>query len=547
MSNIKIGKNAIENLTIGMYGDSKIIYREYVQNAADSIDLACKDGIYKADEKPEIEIELDNQERIVRIKDNAYGIKESDIQKKLANVADSDKDRGVNKGFRGIGRLGGLAYCETLTFITTYPGEAIETTMTWDANDLIRMINDPTVKDSAEEILDKVISYSKKPCDSEAHYFIVELGHIRDENSELLDVGNVKKYLSANVPVDYDSKFFLKPEIKKFTSEKHLNFSEYIIFIDGQDVFKDYNCVLYDKLVPYDEIESLEFKEFRNKQNELLAWMWFGVCTFDKRIPECNDMRGIRLRKDNIQIGDHNTLVDFFKDKRGNFYFIGELHAVHNNLIPNARRDYFNENHTRLEFENEIKEYFEFLKSLYYGANKAKTALNKENRWVDRKAELAEKEDTAFTFEGEKESLETKIALDEINFKKSQLEFYRLKEKSKNNRLLSKVISSIEKKHKNTLSPKFPENATTTKTGSIGEKHKNTRSPKSSENATTTKNEQSSGNTPPKTPLLTDNLMHLKEDERKIVGHIYKVIQKVLPPAQSTNLIQKIQDELNKK
>ena len=38
----KIGKNILENLTSGMYTDSKFIYREYVQNSADAIDEAIK-------------------------------------------------------------------------------------------------------------------------------------------------------------------------------------------------------------------------------------------------------------------------------------------------------------------------------------------------------------------------------------------------------------------------------------------------------------------------------------------------------------------------
>lgn len=544
MSNIKIGKNAIENLTIGMYNDSKIIYREYIQNAADSIDLACKDGIYKRDEKPQIDIELDNEERIIRIKDNAYGVKVSEINKKLANVADSDKERGVNKGFRGIGRLGGLAYCETLKFITTYPGEDVETTMTWDANELIRLINDPTIKDSAAEVLDKVISYSKNPCASEAHYFIVELEHIRDENSELLDIGEVKKYLSANVPVDYNNKFYLKSDIKKFISTNQLNLSEYRVFIDGGDIFKAYNHVLYEKsgetLKPYDKIESLEFKEFRNKQNELLAWMWFGVCDFNKQIPPCNDMRGIRVRKDNIQIGDHYTLIKFFKDQRGNYYFIGELHAVHSDLVPNARRDYFIENNTRLELENEIKEYFKILQNLYYAANKAKSACNKEIKLADVKAEYVEKEKTGFICNDEKETLETKITNAKKDSEKSQREFNRLKEKSKNNPLFSKVISSIEEKHKKNLSPKSPEHTI------IEKKEKSSSNSPIISPSNSSHSIVSPSNIPRKTPLLTDNLIHLNENERKLIGNVYKVIQSVLPPAQSSNLIKKIQDELNK-
>ena len=33
---IRIGKNILENLTTGMYPDSRFIYREYIQNAADA-------------------------------------------------------------------------------------------------------------------------------------------------------------------------------------------------------------------------------------------------------------------------------------------------------------------------------------------------------------------------------------------------------------------------------------------------------------------------------------------------------------------------------
>ena len=40
-----IGKNVIENLTTAMYEDLRIIYREYIQNSADSIDKAIQQGL----------------------------------------------------------------------------------------------------------------------------------------------------------------------------------------------------------------------------------------------------------------------------------------------------------------------------------------------------------------------------------------------------------------------------------------------------------------------------------------------------------------------
>ena len=39
---IKIGKFTLETLTTGMYDSPKDIYREYIQNAADSIDNEIK-------------------------------------------------------------------------------------------------------------------------------------------------------------------------------------------------------------------------------------------------------------------------------------------------------------------------------------------------------------------------------------------------------------------------------------------------------------------------------------------------------------------------
>lgn len=45
-----VGKNILDNLTTGMYSDSKVIYREYIQNACDQIDLAIREGILSADE-----------------------------------------------------------------------------------------------------------------------------------------------------------------------------------------------------------------------------------------------------------------------------------------------------------------------------------------------------------------------------------------------------------------------------------------------------------------------------------------------------------------
>ncbi|MBQ4470469.1 MAG: hypothetical protein II917_10080, partial [Synergistaceae bacterium] len=102
----------------------------------------------------------------------------------------------------------------------------------------------------------------------------------------------------------------------------------------------------------------------------IIAWLWLGVSHFRGVISEECLMRGIRIRKENIQIGDADTLQRFFSESRGHHYFIGELFCVAKDLIPNSQRDYFNENKLRVELEYQISHYCATLSRVYHGGSK---------------------------------------------------------------------------------------------------------------------------------------------------------------------------------
>lgn len=140
-----MGKNIWDNLTSGMYSDSKIIFREYIQNACDAIDEAKKLCLIGEDDG-EIEIILDNKTRNILIKDNGAGIPSSIFEAKVGNVADSDKIIGEDKGFRGIGRLCGLAYCDKIIFSSKYKGEDIISMMLIDAQKLRQLLYEDKTK-----------------------------------------------------------------------------------------------------------------------------------------------------------------------------------------------------------------------------------------------------------------------------------------------------------------------------------------------------------------------------------------------------------------
>ena len=63
-------------------------------------------------------------------------------------------------------------------------------------------------------------------------------------------------------------------------------------------------------------------------------------------------MDGIKVRAGNILIGDKHLLADFYRERRFNNYLIGELHITNPSLIPNSRRDDFEDNKYKEEFYN---------------------------------------------------------------------------------------------------------------------------------------------------------------------------------------------------
>jgi molecular chaperone HtpG len=457
------GANILEILTTGMYQDSKVIYREYIQNACDQIDKAEQLGILN-DRDPQskypdlgqgvVNIWLKPEKRYIAIEDNATGIKEENFRRTLGNIADSDKEIGVDKGFRGIGRLCGLAYCKRLVFTSRWEGEAVVSIMTCDAlkmRDMINETNTKAQKHSAVDVLNAMIEFSTRPAgksDAE-HFFRVELIDINDENEELFGGNSEDKheqlveYLSFVSPVPYQANFIYRSEIYAHAKELGVRLDEYTIKINGEQIFKKYKTHLKTGN-GQDEVFGIEFYEFRaNDDNSLLAWMWFGKTSFKASIKEDEISRGLRLRKGNIQIGESDTLRDMFTreaSKRGNGYFIGEIFAASRDLIPNSQRSYFNENPVRLVFEHKLRDYFNnTLYYIYYEGSDVNASIKKLNAYAEKSAEFKKKreaESFLSTDDFEREQAELEIKKQEAKRAKKNLE----KKKADGRSILTKQI-----------------------------------------------------------------------------------------------------------
>ncbi|MCD4678484.1 MAG: ATP-binding protein [Desulfobacula sp.] len=362
----RIGKNVIETLTLGMYENAHFIYREYVQNAVDQIDVAVEEGILDRKSDGKINIIIDDIQKSISIEDNATGIKSSEVFKFLGDVANSQKDRTKRKGFRGIGRLGGLGYCDKLIFETTYKGETTKSILTLNAKQLKRIIEDRAITMDAATVISVITSLDKEEEGIDEHYFKVKLNNVT--NDVLLDEMGVKDYLSMVAPVPFSNDFPFSNKIHAYFNEKNIKIEEYNVHlsINNEKLYKAYKPELYRKtgLKPV-KILKVGFFELKNEENDLIAIGWYGVSDLlNFQIPNNNIERGLRLKKDNIGIGSETTLSRFFGESRQNLNYIGEIYAVSSSFIPNARRDYFNDNKTCQLFEQKLKQFLSTLSAL---------------------------------------------------------------------------------------------------------------------------------------------------------------------------------------
>ena len=524
-----IGKNVIESLTTGMYENPLFVYREYIQNAADAVDHAVKAGVLQKGEET-ISVRIDNERQEIIIEDNATGIESVKAFSILRNIAKSTKQKGIDKGFRGIGRLGGLAYCQKLTFETSCKGEDVKSIVTWDAEKLQELINDTEDKSSGEEVVKEVTSFDSKKEDKEEHYFKVIMEDVT--LGDLLNIDEVTNYLQMVAPIDINSSFLYKKEIQKYMNEFQLSVDTYNIYINGDQIFKPYNSKIYsfDKAgnkKTAGNVYKVNFFNRKSASGEPLFWGWFSMTSLEGQIPSANLARGIRLRSANIQIGDSEICKKFFtntSDQRFSFYFLGELHALNSKLIPNSRRDYFEDNDICKEFENAVKEEFLKLKRCCYEVSNLKSCYKKISTANSLKQQIEEKEKKGyFTNKEEKEELYKKFSEQKEKEKKARKELDAQLAKLNNSN--SPVASLVDR---------------------IGESYNlGTNSTQSSAPLPEAEPAPASR----KTKYRTDGKAYSKmsKAERKLVGKIYSVISKVFPDEGMRNsLIDKIEEEITK-
>ena len=204
-----------------------------------------------------------------------------------------------------------------------------------------------------------------------------------------------------------------------------------------------------------------------------------------------------------------------FKENRGNYYFVGEVFAVSKNLIPNSQRDYFNENETRVVFEDLLREYFfDVLHKLYYEANRVKNDYKRQQEYLAKVSEYKKKEEEqGFINEEERQQFQFDIDKAKKNAEEARKRLNKLDTDD-----MDSPLSVVRK--------------------SIGRKYGAEKLKKEAEQTTITVEDDK------KKTYVTSGMSKLSRSERKIVSKILSIVTEIAPKDIAEQIIEKIKEEM---
>jgi Histidine kinase-, DNA gyrase B-, and HSP90-like ATPase len=200
-----IGSFLLESITTGMYGERRNAIREYVQNSFDGVQTAVSEKILRPG-KGKITLKIGDDNSLV-IHDNGVGLPHRVAVNTLTAVGASRKERGRQAGFRGIGRLAGIAFSNNLQFRTKAVGDAVETIVEFNCDALRKGMLESGAKPAADLIRDCVTWRQESVERASDHYFEVTLQDLVNAPAEAVDLAQLEEFLSQVAPVDFHPDF----------------------------------------------------------------------------------------------------------------------------------------------------------------------------------------------------------------------------------------------------------------------------------------------------------------------------------------------------
>ena len=344
-----VGGDLLSLITVGMHTNPLVIYREYIQNAVDSIAASG------AKENGRVDISINPKEMYVIIQDNGPGLSYEQSLEQLVSIANSHKRRGTDRGFRGIGRLSGLAFADSVTFLTRHHSEEPVTSIDWDGISLRKKVADGLRIENAisECVRVETILGEKFP----ERFFRVEIkGIARFAAGSILNSEAVRDHIGEVCPVPFASDFQYAKNISNLF-EKSGDLFTVDIFLNGDELpitRRHSNGIILseERQDSFTEFDVVTVPTMEGGRNAAVGWITHS--SYLGALPKRLGIRGIRARDGNIQVGNESLFDHLFSENRFNRWCVAEIHILDSRIVPNGRRDYFEPSpHTR-NLENHL-------------------------------------------------------------------------------------------------------------------------------------------------------------------------------------------------
>ena len=379
---IVIGHDILGLISSAMYTEPLTVYRELCQNAADAIDEAVDTNVLMRGDA-RVDLTIDQMHRTITVRDNGAGVPNDAFGQRMCSIGASRKRGTGARGFRGIGRLVGLGYCQELVFRSRAAGDVGIREATWDCRALRDALRSP-VHSSLVDVVASIVTIASHRATPEdpAHFFEVQLRKVvRLASDVLLNSAAVEAYLAEVGPVPFHPSFSHGPAIVEYL-EKSSQFTTLAIYINGsgEGVTRPYRDVPAVSPSKSTRLQSPKLFEIPSQDGERAAVGWIVHHDYLGAFPRALGVRGLRARVGNLQIGEDNCFDDIFSEPRFNQWTIGEVHVLDARIVANGRRDFFEPN---LHFENLCNHLVEYTQDIARRCRSYSNARRKERSLTD--------------------------------------------------------------------------------------------------------------------------------------------------------------------
>lgn len=393
MLDSNVGASILSIITESLYDNPIVVFREYVQNSADSIYR-----IENYNKKCEIRILCKGNDLLII--DNGKGIEKEKFEAEMVKIGASSKKKQKNLGYKGIGRLSGVPYCESLVFINIYDYQN-QCAQTYEIDskryNLIKASEEDSIL-SFSELMTRIGRCSEIKINEYEYFeeikkheklfaatntgFVVILKDIKSVLKNTIEDDCFEDKLKWLLPVDFMSDLYNSQEGQLFKD----------LTISGNDFTPIKFChIFYNDVELFRPIKQENFRGYLCKNDFKYA---VGFHTFSGNkiaIDKNNDFSGIRIYIDNMLLCDENELLQSL-DHFGllEHTLNGQLQSVKGigaviyitdkvNIVANARRTFIEvTDNSSLEFLKMLAEFVNIIYDTRYALSNYFSAKNKQ-------------------------------------------------------------------------------------------------------------------------------------------------------------------------